>query len=86
MIRLDNISKTFRDGDTQVQALKNISFEVNKGELVAIIGKSGNGKSTLLNLSLIHFSTSKRTAIIILTAKKFLLYRSMKKQSSETVI
>ena len=34
MIRLDNISKTFRDGDTQVQALKNISFEVNKGELV----------------------------------------------------
>lgn len=29
MIRLDNISKTFRDGDTQVQALKNISFEVN---------------------------------------------------------
>lgn len=40
MIRLDNISKTFRDGDTQVQALKNISFEVNKGELVAIIGKA----------------------------------------------
>lgn len=50
MIRLDNISKTFRDGDTQVQALKNISFEVNKGELVAIIGKSGSGKSTLLNI------------------------------------
>ena len=35
MIRLDNISKTFRDGDTQVQALKNISFEVNKGEPVS---------------------------------------------------
>ena len=34
MIRLDNISKTFRDGDTQVQALKNISFEVNKGEIL----------------------------------------------------
>lgn len=50
MIRLDNISKTFHDGDTQVQALKNISFEVNKGELVAIIGKSGSGKSTLLNI------------------------------------
>ena len=52
MIRLDNISKTFRDGDTQVQALKNISFEVNKGELVAIIGKSGSGKSTLLNIQM----------------------------------
>ena len=50
MIRLDNISKTFRDGDAQVQALKNISFEVNKDELVAIIGKSGSGKSTLLNI------------------------------------
>lgn len=50
MIRLDNISKTFRDGDAQVHALKNISFEVHKGELVAIIGKSGSGKSTLLNI------------------------------------
>ena len=85
MIRLDNISKTFRDGDTQVQALKNISFEVNKGELVAIIGKSGSGKSTLLNI-FSDFSTSKRTAIIILTAKKYLPYLSVKKQSSETVI
>ena len=50
MTRLDNISKTFRDGDTQVQALKNISFQVQQGELIAIIGKSGSGKSTLLNI------------------------------------
>ena len=50
MIKLDNISKTFRDGDAQVHALQNISFEVQKGELVAIIGKSGSGKSTLLNI------------------------------------
>ena len=84
MIRLDNISKTFRDGDTQVQALKNISFEVNKGELVAIIGKSGSGNQRFLIFS--DFSTSKRTAIIISTAKKYLPYRSVKKQSSGTVI
>lgn len=84
MIRLDNISKTFHDGDTQVQALKNISFEVNKGELVAIIGKAEAENQRFLIFS--DFSTSKRTAIIILTAKKFLPYRSVKKQSSETVI
>lgn len=84
MIRLDNISKTFRDGDTQVQALKNISFEVNKGELVAIIGKSGSGKSTLLNI--LGLLDKQRTAIIISTAKKYLPYRSVKKQSSGTVI
>ena len=78
MIRLDNISKTFRDGDTQVQALKNISFEVNKGELVAIIGKSGSGKIKRF-LIFSDFSTSKRTAIIILAAKKYLPYRSVKK-------
>ena len=45
MIRLDNISKTFRDGDTQVQALKNISFEVNKGEVVGICGLVGAGRT-----------------------------------------
>ena len=81
MIRLDNISKTFRDGDTQVQALKNISFEVNKGELVAI-AEAENQRFLIFS----DFSTSKRTAIIILTAKKYLPYLSVKKQSSETVI
>lgn len=84
MIRLDNISKTFRDGDTQVQALKNISFEVNKGDLVAIIGKSGSGKSTLLNiLGLLDKQTD---GDYYIDGKKYLPYRSVKKQSSETVI
>ena len=50
ILRIENLSKVYGSGETAVKALDNISFSVNKGEFVAIIGASGSGKSTLLHL------------------------------------
>jgi putative ABC transport system ATP-binding protein len=49
LLEVKNLYKTFGTGDTKVEALKNISFSVSKGEFVAVVGESGSGKSTLLN-------------------------------------
>lgn len=50
ILRIENLSKVYGSGETAVRALDNISFSVEKGEFVAIIGASGSGKSTLLHL------------------------------------
>lgn len=50
IMKFDNVSKTFQDGDEEIQALQSSSFTVNAGELVAIVGPSGSGKSTLLTI------------------------------------
>ena len=50
LLRLENITKTYVQGDIEVPALKNINFQVDDGEYVAIMGPSGSGKSTLMNI------------------------------------
>ena len=50
MIQVSDLSKTYQLGKVPVNALKNITFGINRGEFTAIMGSSGSGKSTLLNL------------------------------------
>ena len=50
IITVDNINKTYKNGSLELQVLKNISFKVDKGEFLAIMGSSGSGKSTMMNI------------------------------------
>ena len=50
LLEVNDLSKTYGNGETAVQALKGATFSVPKGEFVAVVGESGSGKSTLLNL------------------------------------
>lgn len=49
ILKVKNLCKTYGKGEAKVNALKNVSFSLEKGELAAVIGESGSGKSTLLN-------------------------------------
>ena len=50
IIELKNINKFFGEKESRQQILKNISINIEKGEMVAIMGPSGSGKSTMLNV------------------------------------
>lgn len=49
ILRVNDLCKVYGEGEAKVNALKNVSFSLEKGEFAAIVGESGSGKSTLLN-------------------------------------
>ncbi|ODM26345.1 peptide ABC transporter ATP-binding protein [Clostridium sp. Bc-iso-3] len=49
ILKVENLCKTYGKGEAKVDALKNVSFSLKKGEFAAVVGESGSGKSTLLN-------------------------------------
>ena len=50
ILELEDITKSYGEGESKVEVLHGINLSINKGELVAIIGPSGSGKSTLMNI------------------------------------
>lgn len=64
MLRLESVSKSYKDGEETISILENVSLSIDAGEKIAIIGPSGSGKSTLLSImSLLDMPTSGKVFI-----------------------
>src|SRR5256885_13150299 len=50
IVRVEGLKKSFRSGASELVVFENLSFQVRKGEMLAIVGESGSGKSTLLHI------------------------------------
>ena len=50
LITVENMSKIYNPGENEVRALDDVSLEINQGEFIAIVGHSGSGKSTFMNM------------------------------------
>ena len=50
MLRVEGLKKVFRSGESDLVLFENLSFQIAKGEMLAIVGESGTGKSTLLHI------------------------------------
>ena len=76
MIKLENVSKTYRTKEIETLALDNINFDVSEGEFVSVMGPSGCGKTTLLNL--IGLLDEPDNGKIELDSQKILTYEDKK--------
>lgn len=72
VLSLKNVSKTYKVGNQTINALKNISFDIHRGDFISIVGKSGSGKSTLMHI--IGLLDSPTTGEVILNGKNVTKY------------